>query len=361
MDYGKKIAQLRKSHNMTQEELGKVLSVTYQAVSKWERGESLPDFDMMSRIAKYFNVPLTYFSDEEVAQTAAATAVPVATAAPAANPAPEYVGMCTQCGKMLTEDEVYEYQPKIICKTCEERIKENEEIKRKEYEARDRARKDKAILEQRGHGADVALIVSLAVTLAAFIGLAIAAFKNRNGDDAIFYGAALFFLPLAVFGLAQVVFGIIDEIRDKDLEDGPEFYTRNLSLIVAGAVAFVNLLTFLILCIMTKNAAFVGVMVAGTIFSFTFISQFMWGGIVKSVFTAGGFTFSLPGFIFSLDIGSIVLMILTKLILGLLSVLLLILTAVVVGAVAIIMSVFTFIPSVLSKSVKDSQVEKQNK
>ena len=66
MDYGKKISYLRKSKGMTQEELGKVLNVTYQAVSKWERGESMPDFAPMSQIAKYFQVPLSYFADGNV-------------------------------------------------------------------------------------------------------------------------------------------------------------------------------------------------------------------------------------------------------------------------------------------------------
>ena len=38
---GKKIAELRKSKEMTQEALAKLLGVTNQAVSKWERGDSL--------------------------------------------------------------------------------------------------------------------------------------------------------------------------------------------------------------------------------------------------------------------------------------------------------------------------------
>ena len=40
---GKTIASLRKSQNLTQQELGDKLFVTDKAVSKWERGISLPD------------------------------------------------------------------------------------------------------------------------------------------------------------------------------------------------------------------------------------------------------------------------------------------------------------------------------
>ena len=102
MEYGKKIAQLRKSNTMTQEDLGKVLNVTYQAVSTWERDESLPDLEMMSRIAKFFKVPLSYFTDEQEVEAATPT------------PSSDIVGMCTQCGKMLKKEEVAETEPKII-------------------------------------------------------------------------------------------------------------------------------------------------------------------------------------------------------------------------------------------------------
>ena len=62
---GKKIAALRKEKGMTQRELGEELNISYQAVSKWERGESYPDFDTISKMAKIFGVEISYFESSE--------------------------------------------------------------------------------------------------------------------------------------------------------------------------------------------------------------------------------------------------------------------------------------------------------
>ena len=45
MNYGQKIAELRKSNKLTQAELGTKLNVTAQAISKWENNLSEPDID----------------------------------------------------------------------------------------------------------------------------------------------------------------------------------------------------------------------------------------------------------------------------------------------------------------------------
>ena len=39
------IRRMRKQRDLTQEALADFLGVSFQAVSKWERGESYPDFD----------------------------------------------------------------------------------------------------------------------------------------------------------------------------------------------------------------------------------------------------------------------------------------------------------------------------
>ena len=56
MKLGQTIAKLRKQNNMTQAEVAEALHISYQAVSKWERDESLPDITLLQSIAELFQV-----------------------------------------------------------------------------------------------------------------------------------------------------------------------------------------------------------------------------------------------------------------------------------------------------------------
>lgn len=60
---GNKIAQARKMKNLSQTQLSEVLAVSSQAVSKWERGDSMPDILTFNRLAEVLGVDLNYFSD----------------------------------------------------------------------------------------------------------------------------------------------------------------------------------------------------------------------------------------------------------------------------------------------------------
>ncbi len=60
----KNILQLRNQKKMTQLELASVLNYSDKAVSKWERGESLPDVVVLIQIAQYYEVPLQYLVEE---------------------------------------------------------------------------------------------------------------------------------------------------------------------------------------------------------------------------------------------------------------------------------------------------------
>ena len=56
----KNITELRQEAKMTQIELAEKLNYSDKAVSKWERGESVPDIAVLAQIAEMFGVTLDY-------------------------------------------------------------------------------------------------------------------------------------------------------------------------------------------------------------------------------------------------------------------------------------------------------------
>lgn len=48
------IKELRKSHNLTQEQLAEAMNVTVGTVSKWESASSSPDIEMIVELADFF-------------------------------------------------------------------------------------------------------------------------------------------------------------------------------------------------------------------------------------------------------------------------------------------------------------------
>ncbi len=65
MTIAKNITELRKVNNMTQLELAERLNYSDKAVSKWERGASIPDVAVLVEIADLFCVSLDYIVRED--------------------------------------------------------------------------------------------------------------------------------------------------------------------------------------------------------------------------------------------------------------------------------------------------------
>lgn len=59
------ITELRKANDMTQAELAEKLNYSDKAVSKWERGESVPDVSVLKNIADLFDVKVDYLLKAE--------------------------------------------------------------------------------------------------------------------------------------------------------------------------------------------------------------------------------------------------------------------------------------------------------
>ena len=293
MDCGEKIAFLRKRDGMTQAELGDALNVTYQAVSKWERGESRPDFDTISKIAKLFKVPISAFEEGEAIPPAAAEEVAATAVAEPAVQEKLLVGTCTQCGRVIYEGDEASTEPKLVCKSCLERNKQAAILKKKqEEEARRKAEQDaankirwekEALKRKRNRGLWVSAIIAGIVLIATTV-----------------YSL----LPSNEFGF-PLVFG--------------------------GGIA----LTLIIYC---------------------FTTQMIWGGIVRDVCLGGGFCVRMPGVIFSLSPDGLFFLIFAKIFLGLIAALIFIGSILLCVIVALFISPFAFVPALLKKNYEIAKV-----
>lgn len=67
---GERLAELRRTGGMSQEELAERLDVSRQAVSKWERGESQPDIGNLIAISELYGVSIDYLAKGDMEMSA---------------------------------------------------------------------------------------------------------------------------------------------------------------------------------------------------------------------------------------------------------------------------------------------------
>ncbi len=60
MAFGENLEMIRKQKKVSQTKLGKVLGLTQQMISSYEKNMSSPNIDVLIKIANYFNVSVDY-------------------------------------------------------------------------------------------------------------------------------------------------------------------------------------------------------------------------------------------------------------------------------------------------------------
>ena len=63
----KNIIMLRKERKWTQQDLADKLNYSDKTISKWERGDSTPDIEMLAKVAEVFNVDINFLITEHSA------------------------------------------------------------------------------------------------------------------------------------------------------------------------------------------------------------------------------------------------------------------------------------------------------
>ena len=66
MDLGKKILELRKKENLSQEQLSEKMNVTRQTISKWELNETTPDIKQAKELSRLFKISLDELTENDM-------------------------------------------------------------------------------------------------------------------------------------------------------------------------------------------------------------------------------------------------------------------------------------------------------
>ncbi len=165
MTLGEQLSLLRRNSGMTQQELGDKLSISPQAVSKWENDLSEPDVATLKKIAMLYGITLaklldfdsveaesntpdeatevssTRVTDEDVERISDRVASSIRTETESA---PRTIGHCVQCGLNVTEESVGETSPRLLCRDCvSANTRAHEEAERAEAQAKERAEAEK--------------------------------------------------------------------------------------------------------------------------------------------------------------------------------------------------------------------------
>ena len=86
MSLGKTLADLRKRAGLTQAELGEKLSISAQAISKWENDISEPDISTLKKIAQIYEIPVANIITPESADGEPKSNAPEGNSTPTAAP-----------------------------------------------------------------------------------------------------------------------------------------------------------------------------------------------------------------------------------------------------------------------------------
>ena len=65
MSLGQKLKEIRRRFGLSQEQLGEILNVSRQAITKWENDLGLPDISNLQELSKVFGVTVDYLLEDK--------------------------------------------------------------------------------------------------------------------------------------------------------------------------------------------------------------------------------------------------------------------------------------------------------
>ena len=210
MTLGKKLSGYRKLAGLTQQQLGERLNLSAQAISKWETDLAEPDLATLRALASIYKVSLDDLLDlekefavqlpeEEAEETKGKDEETPSAVLP--------IGFCKDCGITVTEENLGEREPVILCKKCVQARKAAAEKAAAEKKRKEEEEKKAAARKKAKNQADVRRWRAISFWVAglatlAFVGLMIGVMVTN-------FSAAM--IPVTVIG-AYAVFAFICQL-----------------------------------------------------------------------------------------------------------------------------------------------------
>ena len=187
------------------------MGVTEIDIQMWESDKVRPDLGVLSKLSKELNVSTNVlFNDGESVERKTTygevktEVTPVTTVPPITEttytPTSTAIGYCTECGIMVTEDNVGRKEPKIVCKKCVEAEAEN-----KRREVRETEEKENYTRSRMRFRRNLSIIIGLVFGIAALVGMIFIALDMPESDRALYIGVAIF-MGYAVFAFVAQMF-----------------------------------------------------------------------------------------------------------------------------------------------------------
>ncbi|MBR2339513.1 MAG: helix-turn-helix domain-containing protein [Clostridia bacterium] len=165
MTLGRKLSNHRKLAGLTQQQLGEHLSLSAQAISKWENDMAEPDLSTLKKLAELYKTTLDDLLNLDCEDVSVSEPAEDNTNEEKSSFAP--IGFCKECGITVTEENLGCDSPVVLCKKCLTIKNENERIAA-ERAAKQRAEENRKIeMEKRANRARLRRIRGWSLSIAA--------------------------------------------------------------------------------------------------------------------------------------------------------------------------------------------------
>ncbi len=290
MTLGEKISMYRRNKGMTQQELGEHLNISAQAISKWENDLSEPDISTLKKISELFQVNLVELLDIEQPEQDTPASTPVMSDDEVEGMTTKItgavideintsraIGYCTGCGIAVTDENLGEKEPKVLCSHClEQRIAEETRAQRVREEEAEREKRTEDYNRRRMRfKRNASIITGLVIGLALAILIIVGSESIGSGIGAALIVGYMGFAFTAQMFFDGVVRNVLLDLAEKSIHFPGLIFTFDIDgiLWLIGMKILFAILGFLGAILFALLGFAIAFIIAPFVYPFSLVAQ----------------------------------------------------------------------------------------